>query len=590
MQQRSMPRLRLRRRTAQRTAALAVGAIFLGSSLSWAGYETQLLSDALNETGRVVDAAPAGKNLEEIILSSHDVLSRSDPLPLFLNHVHVQTRNEVLQREILFHVGERYSEQMRQETERNLRRLFYIAVARVVPVKGLHGGVAMLVVTKDKWSLRLSNSFTLIGSLLQYLQLQLTEVNFNGRGQELALGLLLKLDTFSVGQNFKERRLFGSLWNFSESVNVILNRNTKAFEGTNGIVSVGRPFVSLSQAWAFQTYFSWNSRTARVFRGSSIWQVPVTTASGLEYQVPFVYPMKSFQGEAAVTRRLGSENKLDLTAALGAYSRNYLPASTDALPEDQRDALAQRWLPRSESATNALFRARAFSARYVVLKNIDAFELSEDFQLGFLLNAGARVAIPNPLTPLFYLELAGSARYRFYSHDNVLTLSSAAQIRLRPNDTSANRRFSFEVSDYSPQFYGGRFVARILADFIVNDLDNRQLFLGGSDGLRGTFAEEFSGRNQVLGNFEFRVKPLEIFSTWLGFVMFFDVGAASNGVLQPTSTTGFGVRWLIPQFNNEVIRIDFGMVLGGPQPGFDRLNASWGQVTNLHPSFLDDPI
>jgi hypothetical protein len=38
------------------------------------------------------------------------------------------------------------------------------------------------------------------------------------------------------------------------------------------------------------------------------------------------------------------------------------------------------------------------------------------------------------------------------------------------------------------------------------------------------------------------------------------------------------------------LRIDFGFVIGGPIPGADRINASWGQVTDLRPAFLDDPL
>jgi hypothetical protein len=92
-----------------------------------------------------------------------------------------------------------------------------------------------------------------------------------------------------------------------------------------------------------------------------------------------------------------------------------------------------------------------------------------------------------------------------------------------------------------------------------------------------------------LANVEFRAKPFEVLTSWLGFVFFYDVGSAFDVNPTLTHTVGFGLRLLLPQLNKDVIRIDFGLVIGGPAPGIDRLNASWGQVTAIRPDFLDQP-
>jgi hypothetical protein len=93
----------------------------------------------------------------------------------------------------------------------------------------------------------------------------------------------------------------------------------------------------------------------------------------------------------------------------------------------------------------------------------------------------------------------------------------------------------------------------------------------------------------VLGNVEYRARAFEMWSTWMGVVLFYDVGSAFDTVPQLVHTTGVGFRVLLPQLNREVLRIDFGLVLGGPTPGPDRINASWGQVTDIRPGFLDNP-
>ena len=47
-----------------------------------------------------------------------------------------------------------------------------------------------------------------------------------------------------------------------------------------------------------------------------------------------------------------------------------------------------------------------------------------------------------------------------------------------------------------------------------------------------------------------------------------------------------GIRILVPQWNADTIRIDFGVVIGGPPPSPDRIAASYGQITDLRPTQL----
>ncbi|PZR06279.1 MAG: hypothetical protein DI536_30555 [Archangium gephyra] len=551
-----------------------------------ANYEDRLVVWGLSQHGPALESEPQGKLVEEILVSVEDVIGPDDPYPSLLNVFHARTRDQVVRREVMQQPGTVWDPHRVMETERNLRRLFFIAVARVVPVKGTNGGVALLVVIKDKWSLRLSNSFTLIGPLLQYLQLQLIEVNFNGWGQQLAVNTTIRLDTFAIGQLFIERRLFSTRWYVGESASLIFNRLTGALEGTQGSVSIGEPIINLDPQWGFVVDGNWNVRRRRTFRGATVWQLPYVDERG-ETTVPLIYDVREYEGKAELTRSFGRELKLDVSAAAGGWSRQYTPTVTDVA---QGAWLNANYLPRSENVTYVQAYARAFPANYRVLKNIDTYELSEDFQLGWLLQGGVRYAFPLPFAPSHFIEVGGAARYRFYRWDNLLSVTVAGAMRIRPGQEIANRRLAAELVNYSPPFWGGRLVTRLLVDFKANDLDNRQLLLGGSSGLRGTYAEQFQGRNMVLGNVEYRAKPIEFFSSWLGIVLFYDVGSAFDARVQLTHTTGIGFRILLPQLNREVLRIDFGFVIGGPQPGFDRLNASWGQINDIRPEFLDAPL
>jgi hypothetical protein len=552
-------------------------------------YEERLIAWALEQTGREVELEPEGRVVEEVLIARENIFAPSDPWPTQLNIFHVETRDAVVRREVLLDEGAPWSQARALETERNLRKLFYLAVSRVVPVKGHRGGVAALVVTKDKWSLRLSNAFTLIGPLLQYLRLSLNEVNFNGWGQQLSADYTMNLDTMSFGETFLERRLFGSRVSLQESVALIFNRKTGGLEGSAGTIDLGQPLLTLDQAWGFDLTGSWNTKRQRVYRGAEVWAIPFPTAAS-STTVPDVYDVREWGAQAALTRSVGRAVKLDGTVALGLYSHQYTPPKDLALSDEQTGWLSAHVLPRSEAASYVSGYARAYPADFRVLHDLDTFEFSEDYQVGWLAQAGARWAFPLPFAPSNFVQVGAALRYRFLLADDLLTLTVAAGERLRPQDIPANQRVAFEVSNYSPPFYGGRLVARVLGDFRRNDLDNTYVLLGGSNGLRGLPAEALSGHNLLLANVEYRARPFEFATTWVGLVFFYDAGSAFDGQVALTHTVGFGLRILLPQLNQDVIRLDFGMVLGGAAPGLDRLNASWGQVTDLRPAFLDQPL
>jgi hypothetical protein len=96
-----------------------------------------------------------------------------------INMLHIQTREEVIRRELEFKVGERLDPYLVQETERNLRALSFIRAARIARFPQPDGTVALVVHVQDAWT---------------------TEPILN-------LGGLNKIDTTEVG--FREKNLFG---------------------------------------------------------------------------------------------------------------------------------------------------------------------------------------------------------------------------------------------------------------------------------------------------------------------------------------------------------------------------------------------
>jgi hypothetical protein len=554
------------------------------------GYEETLVAWGLAQHGREVEPSPEGKRLEAVLVAAEDVVARTDPYPDFLNMFHVRTREHVIRREVLLEPGAPYSAALAQETARNLRRLGIFAVVRVVPVKGESpDGVALLVITKDIWSLRLSQDFEVVGSFVRYLRLQGTEANFLGLNQRLALDLLLRPDTLSFGQTYINRRVGGSRWYFGETASLILGRESGKPEGTRGSVALQRPLYSLSTPWSVSTSASWNVATTRVFRGTEVWQLPYPDGD----PVPFIYDTRDVSGGASYTRSYGERYKANVTGGVAAYHRGYDAPAEAPLDEAQRAWLRERHLPRSEDAVYASLSLSAYEARYEVLRNVDTYALSEDYQSGHSVLASLRYAPPAFPSAAHYAELGVAARYRWVWGDALTTLAAAGAIRRALDEGGGwtNRHWAAEVQQVSPRVLGGRFMVRGLLDVNIDDLFNRVNLLGGANGLRGARQDAHSGKRLLLVNVEYRTAPVVFHTLHVGGVLFYDAGSAFDRRPKVAHSVGAGIRFLFPQFNIYPFRVDFGYVLNDTLPPVgQRFTLSGGQITEYRPSILDSPL
>ena len=96
------------------------------------------------------------------------------------------------------------------------------------------------------------------------------------------------------------------------------------------------------------------------------------------------------------------------------------------------------------------------------------------------------------------------------------------------------------------------------------DTTNTPFVLGGVERVARLPIGEFLGTTAFVGHIEVRTAPMAaIFSQRIGALVFYDVGhaAASFSELVPRNDVGAGVRWLIPQFNSTVIRLDWAFPL-----------------------------
>lgn len=559
------------------------------------GYEERLVDWALQKLGRERETAAESKRVGEIFIVTEEIVAESDPYPKLMNLPHWKTRDVVVRRELLFKEGDGWSEDRRAETERNLRGLSIFAMAKVVPLKAEQADVVdVLVVTKDLWSIRFNQQLSVVGPLVRLYRARPRESNLLGFGKTLSLDFVYRRDTLTFGEIYEDPRLFGLPLALSQSAAVIFNRGTNRAEGSRGSLAFGRPLYNLNQQFAWTVGGAWNVQRARIFRGANILELPYPEEGSAE-TVPLVYDARTLSAAAVATYRVGDHYKREFSGGFGGYKREY--RAPYVLQEDRRAWLAANFLPRSEDAVYLYGAARLFEGRFVVMRNVYTFAISEDVQVGPSVYAQARYASPLLGSPTHFLETGLRARYRLHYRDNLASFTASGSARYTPagdpllGDRWVDQSLVLQAEEVTAPVGPGRFVLRALWWRREKPLSVPFLQLGGDSGLRGVGAEALRGRNQLLFNFEYRTRPLEFKTLHGGLVFFYDAGSAYDTSPKVVHTVGVGLRLLFPQFDVQTFRLDFGWAINGPAtPLLDRFSANFGQVTDARPAALEAPL
>jgi len=163
-----------------------------------------------------------------------------------MNGLHVNTRQYVIRRELLFKEGQPYNPDRLAETERNLRALGYLNNIRVTAVDTTSDGrVNIRVSTRETWTLQTSFSFSIASGDNQRWSLQLSDRNFLGQGVELGGGVGENEITSYWNLWFRQQRLFGT------GLRLGLDYADRE-DGYLRQVQLGKPFYALDDTWALE--------------------------------------------------------------------------------------------------------------------------------------------------------------------------------------------------------------------------------------------------------------------------------------------------------------------------------------------------
>jgi len=539
--------------------------------------EQESLDDALAAQGLIVDTAPAGKTIGQIHVVNQEVFSRRDWWFQWLNHFHRTTRDYMIERELLFKPGQPYDQSLIEESTRYLQappplvisgRTLYqpelssvVVILPVAPRSGQPGDVDVLVVTRDLWSLRFNTNFEFQQNELTLLATSLSENNLFGWRKYLAMGFGFDQGAYNYGPTYFDPNIRGTRMTLYTRATFFSGRDSGDYEGNSQTVSLRYPLYSLASRWGAGIDVGHADQVVRSFQGTNLRLVEVMAEPpAMSTMVPYVYRWRrvTVDGNAArswpgwITQRVSAGYLVD--------SRR-----PSVLPEFPDPALAPaflaQWAPISERRSEPYVRYELFTPRYVVLRDLDTFDLRENYRLGPSLALRVAYGVPALGADFAALAVSGTAGWAVSPGGGFGRVTASASLRRLTSDGRAIDQFS-EVTLYAASPVLGR-VLRIVVmgelQSVRADTQRTFFYVGGMNGLRGYPINEFQGTTAAVAHVELRTMAVPVWSQRLGGVAFYDVGNAATSIaaLTPYHDFGIGLRWLIPQLNSSVLRIDW---------------------------------
>jgi hypothetical protein len=499
------------------------------------------------------ELASRGATIGKIIIRNENIFDIADPrednrLFRLANRLHVKTRRSTIEKQLLFRTGDPYDRRILEESARILRSNRYFYDAQIRPVAYGDGRVDIEVLTRDVWTLRPGFSFERKGGR-NTTSIDFEETNFLGRGSRInfSRSSTFERDTNSI--EFEDDHMFGTRWRTAIQLSESDDGRKRGFQ-------VERPFFALDSRWAAGGSFVDDERVE-------------TLAARGDITAPFLMRVKflRFFGGWSGGLRNGWVRRWTLGVTRDETRFSEAPGSTGAgaVPGDR--LLTYPWLGF------VLLEDRFEEAR-----NRDQIERTEDFFLGTQLGASLGYASPSLGSDrdavIFFASLGQGVDF---GRRWVLTFNAAADGRVE-HGTARNTVAGAASRMYVRLGEKWLFFMLLSGARAIRPDDDRQLLLGGDNGLRGYPAEYQPGDRRFLFTIEQRFYtpyfPFRLFR--LGGAFFFDMGKAWGGNFSNVPDTGLlrdvGAGLRIGNARSglgNVIHIDVAFPLDG-DPSIDR--------------------
>jgi hypothetical protein len=437
------------------------------------------------------------------------------------NELHVDTRDSVIESQLLFREGDAVSHRLFEETERNLRELRYIREPSVTAV-GCHDGLADIEVTvREVWTTNPGFSFARSGGE-NSAGIKLQELNVLGLGKQLTFELLKDTDRSYYTVHWRDPGVRDSRWVMDLAVR-------QSSDGQGWSAMAERPFYALDSRWSAGFALRQDETVDPVYRlGERV--------AGYNRQADFV--------EMRYGRSDGLLNGWSHRMTFG-FRREH--ADFDVAPDEAAPAV----MPDDRRLDYPFVRFEAVQDDFETTRNRDQIARTEDQQFGlhYELEVGWSTPVLGAGRDGLLVHAAASRGWRLGRDDSMF--ADAALTTRVEGGTPVDGLLSGSLRYYRPTGPRGVFFAGFSAG-LGQDLDaDHELTIGGDTGLRGYPLRYQAGSATALVTLEQRYfSRLRLWQLAdVGAAVFFDVGRAwGESPMGPSENlgllkdVGFGLR------------------------------------------------
>jgi hypothetical protein len=462
--------------------------------------------------------------INRIIINRHNVFNTGTPRDRQFpyswgNKLHIVTREMLIRSELLFKAGDVLDADALEESERLLRGLDIFRYVRITVRQAESGMVDVLVDTDDVWTTDVDLSFSLAGGQTSY-RAGLLEQNFLGLGRTVGVFVRKDIDRTTRGVSYRNPQflhqrldLFGGY-----------GRDEK---GREWATALQRPFYSVKTRFSAGALLRDRQDQDRLFTNG-------------DESATFDHHQR--QARAFGSYAWGAEPKFAFRTTI-AYENEedlFANATGPAAPV----------LPERRQIAPALAGVDVESFSYRKVRGVTTFDRDEDINTGFvwISEAGPFQKKWGSTENGWFGRLQGS-KHAVSKSETVWFNRFAADGRLE-NGHLDNGSARLESQLFWPDWLP-RHTASLRGDYVLSkNLDpERQLLLGGENGLRGYSVRQFSGSNKAVFTLEDRRfwLPDWLSLVNLGWAYFIDSGAVWNKGAAPhasdlRSDVGAGIR------------------------------------------------
>jgi outer membrane protein assembly factor BamA len=445
-----------------------------------------------------------------------EVKEENKKLYLWVNKFHFLTRESVVRHELLFKEGQVCDEELLQESERNLRNLYFLGKAQIQTIPREDGKADILVKTQDQWSTTVSLTGQMVGRYYS-VEAYFEEHNLLGWGKNLIVGYQKNSERDHRQLSFLDGNVAGTHLVFQTDL-------YKLSDGHSYNFIFSRPLYSLSLNSTFDVQYQNEKCQADYYQ---------------EGEALFSYQRRNRFFYAQYDRIRGEKTKKISSLFYQSENKNY------SLPSTSDSANYSALLQENRELKHLGISFKLWRPRYEKLSYLDNFGMIEDVDLGWRIQGSWGLNLDHPFdrkrTDVAFSKLIlpfrlGASPILFF----------AQSVRADWTDNRWDKILSqTETRFYLPTSYWQTLVFRALNVSSRRQENGYQLTVGGANGLRGFEKYRFSGKNELVANLEDRIyTPWRILTVALGGILFGDAGYVWNDRLagqRPHADVGGGL-------------------------------------------------